>query len=125
MRNGQSPGRLSIAGKLPEGYVILCHSSGEEYSFLAKTLGISVECHIAAPHGTASNLRRSTSRKRNSNEIAPTAASDARIDATQSNLPSLERRPPLHSVQSGSALARSFCKKLFEVTPPKDELAVR
>jgi hypothetical protein len=44
MRNGQSPGRLSIAGKLPEGYVILCHSSGEEYSFLAKTLGISVEC---------------------------------------------------------------------------------
>jgi hypothetical protein len=35
---------LSIAGKLLEGYVILCSSDGDEYSFLAKILGISVEC---------------------------------------------------------------------------------
>jgi hypothetical protein len=42
MKNDQSSTHLSIAGKLPEGYVILC--SGDEYSFLAKTLGPSVEC---------------------------------------------------------------------------------
>jgi hypothetical protein len=36
--------RLSVAGKLLGGYVILCRTNGDEYSFLAKTLGISVEC---------------------------------------------------------------------------------
>jgi hypothetical protein len=38
------PGRLSVIGKLPEGYIILCELGGEEHSFLARTLGISVEC---------------------------------------------------------------------------------
>jgi hypothetical protein len=53
MKNDQSSARLSIAGKLPAGYVILCRSGGGEYSFLAKTLGISVECpHCGATrHG--------------------------------------------------------------------------
>jgi hypothetical protein len=53
MKNNQLSARLSIAGKLSEGYVILCCSSGDEYSFLAKTLGISVECpHCGATrHG--------------------------------------------------------------------------
>jgi hypothetical protein len=44
MKNNQSSPRLSIAGKLSEGYVILCSADHDEYSFLAKTLGISVEC---------------------------------------------------------------------------------
>jgi hypothetical protein len=46
--------RLSVAGKLPGGYVILCRTSGAEYNFLAKTLGISVECpHCGATRGGA------------------------------------------------------------------------
>ena len=36
--------RLSVVGRLPEGYVILCSQNGDEYSFLVKSLGISVEC---------------------------------------------------------------------------------
>jgi hypothetical protein len=38
---------------LSEGYVILCRLKGDEYSFLTKTLGISVECpHCGATrHG--------------------------------------------------------------------------
>jgi hypothetical protein len=44
MLNDQSSARLSIVGKLPGGYVILCRSGGDEYSFLARTLGLSVEC---------------------------------------------------------------------------------
>jgi hypothetical protein len=53
MKSNQSSPRLSIAGKLPEGYVILCRSGGDEYSFLVKILGISVECpHCGATrHG--------------------------------------------------------------------------
>jgi hypothetical protein len=43
MKSGHSPA-LSIVGKLPGGYVILCRTGDDEYSFLAKTLGISVEC---------------------------------------------------------------------------------
>ena len=35
---------LSIEGKLPEGYVILCSGRGGEYSFLVRNLGLSVEC---------------------------------------------------------------------------------
>lgn len=35
---------LSIEGKLPEGYVILCSRSGDEFSFLVRNLGLSVEC---------------------------------------------------------------------------------
>src|SRR5262245_41894749 len=44
MKNRQTSGHLSVIGKLPEGYIILCRLNGDEYSFLAKTLGISVEC---------------------------------------------------------------------------------
>jgi hypothetical protein len=36
--------RLTIVGRLPEGYIVLCSQEGEEYSFLVKSLGISVEC---------------------------------------------------------------------------------
>ena len=36
--------QLSVVGRLPEGYVILCSQNGDEYSFLVKSLGISVEC---------------------------------------------------------------------------------
>ena len=35
---------LAIEGKLPEGYVIVCSRSGDEYSFLVRNLGLSVEC---------------------------------------------------------------------------------
>lgn len=41
---GRSASRLTVAGKLPEGYVILCNLDGDEYSFLVRLLGISVEC---------------------------------------------------------------------------------
>ena len=36
--------RLSVVGRLPEGYIILCRQAGDEYRFLVKSLGISVEC---------------------------------------------------------------------------------
>jgi hypothetical protein len=43
--------KMSIEGKLPEGYVILCSGNGSEYTFLQHHLGLSVEC----PHcGTTS-----------------------------------------------------------------------
>jgi hypothetical protein len=44
MKNNQARAHLSLVGKLPEGYIILCEFDGEEYSFLAKTLRTSVEC---------------------------------------------------------------------------------
>jgi hypothetical protein len=44
MKHGRTSAQLSVAGKLPEGYVILCRLDGDEYSFLVKSLGISVEC---------------------------------------------------------------------------------
>jgi hypothetical protein len=36
--------RLTVVGRLPEGYIILCSQNDDEYSFLVKSLGISVEC---------------------------------------------------------------------------------
>jgi hypothetical protein len=53
MKSNKVSARLSVVGKLPEGYVILCRLNGDEYSFLTKTLGISVECpHCGATrHG--------------------------------------------------------------------------
>jgi hypothetical protein len=52
MKNSRTSGSLSVVGKLPEGYVILCRLNGDEYSFLAKALGISVECpHSGATRG--------------------------------------------------------------------------
>jgi hypothetical protein len=60
MKSNKASAHLSVVGKLPEGHVILCRLNGDEYSFLIKTLGISVECHIAAPHGMASNSPTST-----------------------------------------------------------------
>jgi hypothetical protein len=53
MKNGQTSARLSVAGKLPEGYIIHCRFGGDEYSFLVRALGISVECpHCGATrHG--------------------------------------------------------------------------
>ena len=44
MSEDRSDTRLSVVGRLPEGYVILCSQNGNEYSFLVKSLGISVEC---------------------------------------------------------------------------------
>jgi hypothetical protein len=44
MKNGRLSAHLSVVGKLPEGYVILCRLNGNEYSFLVKALRISVEC---------------------------------------------------------------------------------
>jgi len=35
---------LSIEGKLPEGYVIVCSRREDEFSFLVRNLGLSVEC---------------------------------------------------------------------------------
>lgn len=44
MNEGRIDSRLAVVGRLPEGYVILCSQNGDEYSFLVKSLGISVEC---------------------------------------------------------------------------------
>lgn len=35
---------LTLVGKVPEGHVILCGRSGDEHTFLIRSLGISVEC---------------------------------------------------------------------------------
>lgn len=54
MKNDRAAARLSVVGKLPEGYVILCELGGEEHSFLTRTLGISVECpHCGATRCSA------------------------------------------------------------------------
>jgi hypothetical protein len=44
MKDDRIDARLTVVGRLPEGYVILCSQNGDEYSFLVKSLGISVEC---------------------------------------------------------------------------------
>jgi hypothetical protein len=35
---------LTVVGKLPQGYIILCGHHGDDYAFLVRSLGISVEC---------------------------------------------------------------------------------
>jgi hypothetical protein len=35
---------LTVVGKLPQGYIILCQHNGADYAFLVRSLGISVEC---------------------------------------------------------------------------------
>lgn len=44
MNQKRTEAGLSVVGRLPEGYIILCKHNGDEYSFLVKSLGISVEC---------------------------------------------------------------------------------
>ena len=44
MIEDRSDAGLTVVGRLPEGYIILCSQNGDEYSFLVKSLGISVEC---------------------------------------------------------------------------------
>lgn len=44
MIEDRSDAGLTVIGRLPEGYIILCSQNGDEYSFLVKSLGISVEC---------------------------------------------------------------------------------
>jgi hypothetical protein len=46
MKNSQARTHLSVVGKLPEGYIILCEFDGEEYSFLAKALNRSKESNF-------------------------------------------------------------------------------
>jgi hypothetical protein len=44
MSQNRSEAGLAVVGRLSEGYIILCKHNGDEYSFLVKSLGISVEC---------------------------------------------------------------------------------
>ena len=44
MSQNRSEAGLAVVGRLPEGYIILCKHNGDEYSFLVRSLGISVEC---------------------------------------------------------------------------------
>jgi hypothetical protein len=44
MRKDGAVTHLTVVGKLPEGYIILCDVDGDEHSFLARSLGVSVEC---------------------------------------------------------------------------------
>jgi hypothetical protein len=54
MGKNSASAHLAVVGKLPEGYIILCEIDGEEHSFLAKNLGISVECpHCGATRCSA------------------------------------------------------------------------
>ncbi len=42
--NGVPTGGLRIIGRLPEGHIIMCRHGGDDYTFLVRSLGISVEC---------------------------------------------------------------------------------
>lgn len=42
--DGRVRPRLTLAGKVPEGHVILCGRPGDEHTFLIRSLGVSVEC---------------------------------------------------------------------------------
>jgi hypothetical protein len=54
MKKDKEAAHLAVVGKLPEGYVILCELDGDEHSFLAKNLGVSVECpHCGATRCSA------------------------------------------------------------------------
>jgi hypothetical protein len=44
MRNNRTAAPLTVVGKLPQGYIILCCRHGDDYAFLVRSLGISVEC---------------------------------------------------------------------------------
>jgi hypothetical protein len=54
MRKDGATTRLTVVGKLPEGYIILCELEGDEHSFLARSLSVSVECpHCGATRCSA------------------------------------------------------------------------
>jgi hypothetical protein len=45
MSDNRTAAPLTVVGKLPQGYIILCRHDGDgEYAFLVRALGISVEC---------------------------------------------------------------------------------
>jgi hypothetical protein len=44
MRDNRPAAPLTVVGKLPQGYIILCRHDGADYAFLVRSLGISVEC---------------------------------------------------------------------------------
>jgi hypothetical protein len=44
MRDKRTAAPLTVVGKLPQGYIILCRHNGDDYAFLVRSLGISVEC---------------------------------------------------------------------------------
>src|SRR5262245_21954888 len=44
MRDNKAAASLTVVGKLPQGYIILCGHHGDDYAFLVRSLGISVEC---------------------------------------------------------------------------------
>jgi hypothetical protein len=54
MDKNKETAHLTVVGKLPEGYIILCVLDGDEHSFLARNLGVSVECpHCGATRCSA------------------------------------------------------------------------
>lgn len=74
--------RLTIVGRLPEGYIVLCNQDGEEYSFLVKSLGISVECpHCGATRCGPELAAESYLAAANGHRTARTPALAARIAA--------------------------------------------
>jgi hypothetical protein len=83
MRNEErTEARLSIVGRLPEGYIVLCRQDGEEYSFLVKALGISVECpHCGATRCGPELAAESYLESANGNRPARTPAFTERIAA--------------------------------------------
>ena len=87
MIEDRSDAGLTVIGRLPEGYIILCSQNGDEYSFLVKSLGISVECpHCGAtrcgPELAAENYldmdTAKTRRARNSFIVPPLSHLPAR-----------------------------------------------
>jgi hypothetical protein len=74
MKIGSIPGWL-VAGLVTEGYVILCSQNGDEYSFLVKSLGISVECPHCGATDAAPNSRRRITSTRKRASILPTIPS--------------------------------------------------
>jgi hypothetical protein len=82
----RSDAGLTVVGRLPEGYIILCSQNGDEYSFLVKSLGISVEC----PHCGATRCGPELAAENYDAEAALTGGDSAFIAPQSSHLPAGE-----------------------------------
>jgi len=86
MIEDRSDAGLTVVGRLPEGYIILCSQNGDEYSFLVKSLGISVEC----PHCGATRCGPELATENYDAEAAVTEGNGAFIASQPFHLPAGE-----------------------------------
>jgi len=82
--------KMSIEGRLPQGYVVLCSGNGSEYTFLQRTLGLSVECpHCGATSEGATlalqfYLSKANSKMRESATVPAAAAGGSKASRRSS-----------------------------------------